>query len=79
MNGTNSYVMIAVRGMKLSSNGELYKYRPLRDAQLKNRGSEVLNKDVAKALRTASAFPATEFLGESRIALRRVPGKKMAS
>jgi hypothetical protein len=39
---------------------------------LKDCGAEELSKEVARAARTASSFPATEFLGESRIALKRV-------
>ncbi|MGO8796658.1 MAG: hypothetical protein ACLQLC_17685 [Candidatus Sulfotelmatobacter sp.] len=58
--------------MKLSSNRELYEYLLLLASQLERRGAEVLSKDVNAAARTANAFPATEFLGESRIALRRV-------
>ena len=41
-------------------------------SQLRSRGAETLSKDVAAAARTAGAVPATEFLGESRIALGRV-------
>ncbi|MFZ0307036.1 MAG: hypothetical protein WAL89_02595 [Candidatus Sulfotelmatobacter sp.] len=58
--------------MKLSNNRELYEYLLLLASQLESRGAEVLSKDVSAAARTANAFPATEFLGESRIALRRV-------
>jgi hypothetical protein len=58
--------------MKLSNNRELYGYLLLLDSQLKDRGAGALSKHVAMAARTASAFPATEFFGESRIALRHV-------
>jgi hypothetical protein len=58
--------------MELSSNRELYEYLLFLDSQLESRGSGVLSKGLAAAARTASAIPVTEFLGESRIALRRV-------
>jgi hypothetical protein len=58
--------------MKLSSNRELYEYLLLLALRLESRGAEVLSKSVSAAARTANTFPATEFLGESRIALRRV-------
>lgn len=58
--------------MKLSSNRELYEYLVLLESRLRSRGSEASGKDVAAAARSASTIPATEFLGESRIALRRV-------
>jgi len=49
----------------------LYKYLLLVASNLESCGS-ALSRDVSAAARTASTFPATEFLGESRIALRRV-------
>jgi hypothetical protein len=58
--------------MKPSNNRELYEYLVLLESQLRSRGSDALSKNVAAAARTASTIPATEFLGESRIALRRV-------
>ncbi len=58
--------------MKLSSNRDLYEYLLLLASQLENQGAEVLRKDVSAAARTANVFPAPEFLGKSRIALRRV-------
>ncbi len=64
--------------MKLSSNRELYEYLLLLASQLNDRGAGALSKDVARAARTVSAFPATEFLGESRIALRRVLAENVA-
>jgi len=57
--------------MKLSSNRELYEYLVLLASQLEGR-SEALSRNVAAAARKANTIPATEFLGESRIALRRV-------
>jgi hypothetical protein len=58
--------------MELSSNRELYEYLVLVASQLWSRGVEALSKDLAVAARTAGAVPAAEFLGGSRIALRRV-------
>jgi hypothetical protein len=58
--------------MKPSNNRELYEYLVLLESQLRSRCSDALSKNVAAAARTASTIPATEFLGESRIALRRV-------
>lgn len=58
--------------MKPSNNRELYEYLVFLASELKSRGSETLSRDVAGASRTASTIPATEFLGESRIALKRV-------
>jgi hypothetical protein len=58
--------------MKLSSNRELYEYLVLLESRFRSRGSEALSKDVTAAARRANTVPATEFIGESRIALRRV-------
>ena len=55
----------------LADNRELYKYLLELSAQLKERGSEELSEAVAFAARHAVGM-STEFLGESRIALRRV-------
>jgi hypothetical protein len=55
----------------LSSNSELYEYLLALEANLRARGSTDLANAVAGAGRQASAI-STEFLGESRIALRRV-------
>ena len=63
--------------MKFSSNGELCEYLLLLESQLNDRGAGALSKDVAKAARTGSTFPATEFPGESGIALRHVLAKRM--
>ena len=56
----------------LSSNRDLYEYLLLLAPMLKQRGATALSEDVQFASRLASTIPATEFLGESRIALRRV-------
>jgi len=58
--------------MKLSSKRELYEYLVLLESRLRSRGSEALSKGLAAAARMANSIPATEFIGESRIALRRV-------
>jgi len=56
----------------LSDNQDLYKYLLFLASVLKQRGATALSEIVQFASRQASTFPATEFLGESRIALRRV-------
>jgi hypothetical protein len=56
----------------LSNNRELYEYLLFLDSVLKQRGATALSEIVQFAIGQASTFPATEFLGESRIALRRV-------
>jgi len=61
-----------MRRMKLSSNHKLYEYLVLLASRLESRDAKVLSEDVSAAARTVSSFPVTEFLGESRIALRRV-------
>ena len=55
----------------LSSNSELYDYLCALKTSLRARGSTELADAVAFASRRASGM-STEFLGESRIALRRV-------
>ncbi len=55
----------------LSSNRELYEYLRLLAMQLKARGSNELAQIVEVALGNASSL-STEFLGESRLALRQV-------
>jgi hypothetical protein len=62
--------------MKLSNNRELYEYLLLLASQLESPGAEVLSKEVSAASRIAGGIPATEFLGESRIALRHVLAKE---
>lgn len=56
----------------LSNNRDLYEYLLFLASVLQQRGSATLSEIVQFASRQASTFPATEFLGESRIALRRV-------
>jgi hypothetical protein len=55
----------------LANNRELYEYLLHLTAELKNRKLEELSEAVAFASRHAGGM-STEFLGESRIALRRV-------
>jgi hypothetical protein len=57
--------------MKLSSNPDLYEYLVRLASELEGR-LEALSRALAAAARTRSVIPATEFLGESRIVLRRV-------
>ena len=64
----------AMRGnvMKtLSSNRDLYDYLLYLSSELKQRGSKALSEAVAFASSQGSSS-STEFLGESRVALRRV-------
>lgn len=64
--------MINATNMKpFSNNRELCEYLLFWVAELKNRRFEELSEAVAFASRQASGM-STEFLGESRIALRRV-------
>jgi hypothetical protein len=56
----------------LSSNRELYEYLLCLAAELKKRRLEELSEAVVFASRQAAGNMSTEFLGESRIALRRV-------
>jgi hypothetical protein len=56
---------------KLSSNRDLYDYLLFLASELKERGSVELSEAVRAASGHASGI-STEFLGESRLALRRV-------
>jgi hypothetical protein len=59
-------------GMKtFSSNRELYDYLLSLSSELKQRGAAPLSEAVEFAMAQASSS-STEFIGESRIALRRV-------
>ncbi len=58
--------------MKLTNNKQLYAYLVSLSVKLKDAGATPLSEAVASAARTAAAIPATEFLGEARIALVRV-------
>jgi hypothetical protein len=60
----------------LSNNRDLYEYLLFLASVLEQRGATALSEIVQFASRLASTFPATEFLGESRIALRRVLGEE---
>lgn len=56
--------------MRLSDNHQLYDYLVAMSIKLNNRGAVELSRDVAAASRLVATIPDTEFLGESRIALR---------
>jgi hypothetical protein len=58
--------------MKPSNNKELYDYLIHLAAKLNEAGAPQIAECVLAASRTAWTIPVTEFLGESRIALRRV-------
>jgi hypothetical protein len=57
---------------RLSSNAEVYEYLVGLSKTLEERGSIKLAEVVFHASETAAGNMSTEFLGESRIALRRV-------
>jgi len=59
----------------LHSNQELYDYMLSLMSTLKKRGADVLSETVDFARNQASGL-STEFLGESRIALRRVANQE---
>jgi|HubBroStandDraft_2_1064218.scaffolds.fasta_scaffold608009_2 hypothetical protein len=62
-----------MKNMKpLSNNREFYEYLLYLAAELKKRKFDELSEAVTFASRHASSNISTEFLGESRIALRRV-------
>ena len=61
--------------MKLASNRELYDYLVSLALVLKNREAEGLGQFVTEASRHSVGM-STEFLGEARIALRRVERDK---
>jgi CRISPR/Cas system-associated protein Csm6 len=56
----------------LASNAELYEYMTMLSKMLEERGSKTLAEAVFHASQTAAGNMSTEFLGETRIALRRV-------
>jgi hypothetical protein len=62
--------------MRLENNRQLYDYLVAIGATLDARGAVDLRRIVLTASRTAATIPATEFLGESRIALRRVENEQ---
>jgi len=57
--------------MKLANNRELYEYLLSLSTTLQSRGGDALSQIVSAASRHAAGM-STEFLGESRIALRQV-------
>lgn len=57
---------------RLENNRQLYDYLAAIAETLNARGAVELSRIVLAASRTAAGIPVTEFLGESRIALRRV-------
>ena len=61
--------------MKLTSNRELYDYLLALSAKVTSRGDSELGQKIAAASRHAAGM-STEFLGESRIALRGVARDK---
>jgi hypothetical protein len=56
----------------LANNQELLDYLLFLAAELKKRKLDELSDTVTRASRHAATIPSTEFLGESRIALRQV-------
>ena len=62
--------------MRLGDNQQLYDYLVAMSTKLNNRGAVELSQDVLAASRVVATIPITEFLGESRIALRRVENKQ---
>jgi hypothetical protein len=62
--------------MRLENNRQLYDYLAAIGATLDTRGAVELSRIVLAASRTATGIPVTEFLGESRIALRRVENEQ---
>jgi hypothetical protein len=61
---------------RLENNRQLYDYLAAIGATLNTRGAVDLGHIVLAASRTAAGMPVTEFLGESRIALRRVENEQ---
>jgi hypothetical protein len=62
--------------MRLDNNQQLYDYLVAIGAKLNARGTVELSRVVLAASRTVAGIPITEFLGESRIALRRVENEQ---
>jgi hypothetical protein len=58
--------------MRLRNNQHLYDYLVSISTILNSRGAVELSQEVLAASRVVATIPVTEFLGESRIALRRV-------
>jgi hypothetical protein len=62
--------------MRLDNNRQLYDYLAAIGAKLNARGAVDLSRVVLTASRTVATIPDTEFLGESRTALRRVENEQ---
>jgi hypothetical protein len=62
--------------MRLDNNRQLYDYLVAIGAKLNSRGAVDLSRAVLTASRKVATIPDTEFLGESRIALRRVANEQ---
>ena len=62
--------------MRLRDNQQLCDYVVAMSTKLNNRGAVKLSQDVLAASRVVATIPITEFLGESRIALRRVENEQ---
>ena len=62
--------------MRLDNNRQLYDYLSAIGTELNARGAVELSRVVLAAARTVKGIPITEFLGESRIALRRVENEQ---
>jgi len=62
--------------MPLENNQQLYDYLAAIGAKLNARGAVQLSRVVLAASQTVATIPDAEFLGESRIALRRVENEQ---
>jgi hypothetical protein len=62
--------------MRLRDNQQIYDYLVAMSTKLNNRDAVKLSQDVLAASRMVATIPITEFLGESRIALRRVENEQ---
>ena len=62
--------------MLLRDNQHLYDYLVAMSTILNSRGAMELSQEVLAASRVVATIPVTEFLGESRIALRRVENEQ---
>jgi hypothetical protein len=62
--------------MRLRDNQQLYDYLVAMSTKLNNRDAVKLSQDVLAASQMVATIPITEFLGESRIALRRVENEQ---
>jgi hypothetical protein len=62
--------------MRLENNRQLYDYLAAISVTLDARGAGELSRIVRAASQKASGIPVTEFLGESRIALRQVENEQ---